>query len=113
MKWLHCSAVSLAVAALSLAAQPGPLGGIVPLHLDDHTGFQAIFDGKTTKGWDADPAFWRVETGELICETTAQRQPKQNTFAIWRGGEPADFELKAEYRTTGVNSAFNTAASNF
>src|SRR5207302_698612 len=33
---------------------------------------------------------------------------KSNTFIIWRGGEPADFELRVEYRiTTGGNSGIN------
>jgi hypothetical protein len=104
MKRPCCAAGLLAVAAVSLSAQRGPLGGIVTLRFDDYTGFHSIFDGKTTNGWDADPAFWRVENGELIGETAAQKQPKQNTFAIWRGAEPADFELKAEYRITGGNS---------
>ncbi len=30
-------------------------------------------------------------------------QPKQNTFCIWKGGQPSDFELQAQYRLTGVN----------
>src|SRR6185295_11713143 len=33
---------------------------------------------------------------------------KSNTFIIWRGGEPEDFELKVEYRiTAGGNSGIN------
>lgn len=32
--------------------------------------------------------------------------PKQNTFLIWRGGAPGNFELEAEYRLTGGNSGF-------
>ena len=30
-------------------------------------------------------------------------QPKQNIFCIWKGGEPADFELRLQYRMTGTN----------
>ncbi len=65
-----------------------------------------MFDGKSLDGWDADPAFWRVESGAMVGETHVDHQPKQNTFSIWRGGRPADFELKAEYRITGGNSGF-------
>ena len=68
------------------------------------TGFQPIFDGKTMNGWDGDPKFWRVENGALVGQTTAGRQPKQNTFLIWRGGSPSNFELKLEFRLTGFNS---------
>jgi len=63
-----------------------------------------IFDGKTLKGWDGDPAFWRVENGAIVGETKLGAIPKQNTFLIWRDGSPADFELEAEYRLTGGNS---------
>ena len=37
--------------------------------------------------------------------------PKQNTFLIWRGGSPADFELDAEYRLTGGNSGIQYRSS--
>jgi hypothetical protein len=67
-------------------------------------GFTAIFDGKTLQGWDGDPAFWRVENGAIVGETRPEKMPKQNTFLIWRGGTPGDFELEAEYRLTGGNS---------
>jgi hypothetical protein len=64
------------------------------------TGFQQIFDG-TLKGWDCDPAFWRVEDGIMIAETKPDHMPKQNIFCIWRGGKPADFDLRLQYRLTG------------
>lgn len=68
------------------------------------SGFRSIFDGKTLSGWDGDPEFWRVDDGALTGETTTSKQPKQNTFLIWRGGKPANFELRLEYRLTGFNS---------
>ena len=72
--------------------------------MDDHTGFDAIFDGKTLKGWDGDPQFWRVENETIIGESTAEKPVKLNTFLIWRGGQPRDFELKVEYRVNSTNS---------
>jgi hypothetical protein len=66
------------------------------------TGFKTIFDGKSLAGWDCDPAFWRVENGEMVGETTAAHQPAQNTFCIWKGGSPADFELRLQYKLTGA-----------
>jgi len=68
------------------------------------TGFQTIFDGKSLSGWDGDPDFWRVEGGEIIGETKADHQPKQNTFLIWRGAKPGDFEFKMEYKLTGAQA---------
>jgi hypothetical protein len=78
--------------------------GIDALALDDRTGFEAIFDGKTLKGWDGDPQFWRVENETIIGESTAEKPVKVNTFLIWRGGQPKDFELKLEYRMNSTNS---------
>jgi hypothetical protein len=84
-------------------APRGPVGA-EPLVLADHTGFQSIFDGASMKGWDGDPTFWRAENGALVGESTADRPMKQNTFLIWRGGEPKDFELKVEFRMNSTNS---------
>lgn len=71
----------------------------------DKNGFVQLFDGKTLKGWEGDPVHWRVENGTIIGEVTAATQLKQNTFLIWRGGTPTDFELKASYRiSAGGNS---------
>lgn len=67
------------------------------------TGFEPIFDDKTLNGWDCDPNFWRVEQGAIVGETTLTHQPKQNTFCIWKGGQPANFDLKLQYKLTGVN----------
>jgi hypothetical protein len=61
-------------------------------------GFKPIFDGKTLHGWDGDPKLWRVDDGTIIGETTAANPTQGNTFLIWRGGKPADFELKFEFR---------------
>jgi hypothetical protein len=60
-------------------------------------GFKPIFDGKTLQGWDGDPDLWSVEDGAIIGQTF--RPMKQNSFLMWRGGKPADFELKIEFRT--------------
>ena len=77
--------------------------GAQPLNMDDRTGFESIFDG-TLKGWDGDPALWKAEKGMLVGETTAANAIKENSFVIWRGGEPADFELKLEFRMNSTNS---------
>jgi hypothetical protein len=107
---------ALAVAIPISARQPPPSGspqgrgrgsgprGADPLVADDHTGFDAIFDGSSLKGWDGDPTFWRAENGAIVGESTPEKRVTQNTFIIWRGGEPADFELKCEFRMNATNS---------
>jgi hypothetical protein len=54
--------------------------------------------------WDGDPKFWRVENGVIVGESTPEKQVRPNTFLIWRGGTPGDFELKAEVRMSAGNS---------
>lgn len=70
-----------------------------------------IFDGETLHGWDGDPAYWRVENGAIVGQTKAGAILKQNTFLIWRGGSPSNFELLAEYRLTGGNSGIQYRSS--
>jgi hypothetical protein len=81
----------------------GPRGA-APLNFEDRTGFEQIFDGVSMKNWDGDPAYWKAENGALVGTSTAENAVKENTFVIWRGGEPADFELKLEYRMSSTNS---------
>ena len=62
--------------------------------------FVKIFDGKSFKGWEADTAFWKVKDGVAVGQVLPGQTIKTNTFLIWKGGEPADFEFKAQYRIT-------------
>lgn len=70
--------------------------------------FVQIFDGQTLEGWSGDTSYWRVENGNLIGEVTPTTLLKNNTFIIWEGGEPDDFELKLEFRIEEAgNSGIN------
>jgi hypothetical protein len=74
----------------------------------DKEGFVQIFDGKTLKGWEGDPTYWRVENGSLVGEITPATVLKNNTFIIWEGGQPSDFELKMQFRISpDGNSGIN------
>jgi hypothetical protein len=95
---------SLAILATAFAARAvATQRGAQPLNLDDRSGFESIFDGTMTD-WDGDTTYWRAENGALVGETTAANKLAENTFVIWRGGEPADFELKLEFRMNSTNS---------
>lgn len=111
------AAVSLAAAEKSAtaAAAVNPSAPYTPKQSDrpqpiagDEPGFQSIFDGTTLNGWKGNPDYWRVENGALVGEITPQTIVKSNTFIIWQGGKPKDFELKLEYRITALgNSGIN------
>lgn len=102
------SAVALGLIVLLLGSSVGAQP-VMPVPAGaDTAGFVAIFDGQTLSGWDADPKYWRVEGGALVGEVTPETLLKANSFAIWRGGAPADFELKVEYRVSAAgNSGIN------
>jgi hypothetical protein len=64
----------------------------------DSAGFVSIFDGTTLTGWEGDTAVWHVEDGAIVGQVTATSTPlKANSFLIWKGGTPSDFELTGEY----------------
>lgn len=74
-----------------------------PLAMEEHAGFESIFDG-TLKNWDGDPKIWRAEDNTIIGETTKDNALKINTFLVYRGDKPKDFELKLEFRMNSTNS---------
>jgi hypothetical protein len=68
--------------------------------------WQSLFNGKDLDGWSGDTRLWRVENGTLVGETDdADRKIGENSFLIWQGGEPGDFELEFQARVTGDNNS--------
>src|ERR1700741_2900751 len=74
-----------------------------PINFDDHDGWVQIFDGKTLDGWDGRPDIWHVEDGAIVGESSPER-PSGTTNIIWKGGEPANFELKLEMKLDGTGA---------
>ena len=71
------------------------------LHAAEHErGFVPIFNGRDLKGWDGKPGAWEVRDGEIWCTGTSE----EKNWLIWRGGEPADFVLRLEFRWDQGNS---------
>jgi hypothetical protein len=68
-----------------------------PYDIDEHSGFEQIFDGKSLRGWDADPSIWRVEGGIIVGETF-EGKPKGNNYIVYRGSEARDFDLKLQMK---------------
>jgi len=107
--------VLTALPSVRLAGQQDSAQPYVPKQSDrpeaiagDEPGFTPIFDGKTLDGWEGNPRYWRAQDGCMVGEITPETLIKSNTFLIWRGGAPKDFELKLDYRiTSGGNSGIN------
>jgi len=84
------------------AKKPAPFHFVQPEPIDfsDHEGWTQIFDGKTLNGWDGDTDVWHVEDGAIVGESSPEH-PSGTTNILWRGGEPANFELKLEMKLEG------------
>ncbi len=59
-----------------------------------------LFNGKDLTGWEGDKNFWSVEDSVITGASSAEKLVKQNTFLVWKGGEPSDFTLTLKYKMT-------------
>lgn len=103
-----CLFVRPALSQQPAAGRGGRGGGFTepdPIDFNDHNSWVSMFDGKTLNGWDGDKNFWHVEDGAIVVESTCEK-PTGTIYLVWRGGEPADFEMKLEMKGEGaaVNS---------
>jgi hypothetical protein len=71
-----------------------------PVDFGDHQGYVPLFDGKSLKGWDGNPKFWRVEGGAIVGESTPTN-PSGNSYIVYRGLVAKDFTLKFEIKIEG------------
>lgn len=90
----------LVVAAMfMLTAIPGPI-----FAAEDEKGFVPMFNGKDLDGWEGKAGGWWVEEGALTSESTPEKPCVKHHYLYWKGGEPADFVLRFQYRLVGGNS---------
>ena len=67
--------------------------------------FAPIFNGKDLTGWDGKPGWWKVEDGALTAESTPDKPCEECNYLIWRGGQPSDFELTADFKLSGQGNS--------
>lgn len=87
------------LASLTLPA----LVALAPFTQAADGGFKSIFNGKDLSGWEGNPGFWSVRDGAITGQSTATKVVEANTFLVWKGGEPANFELRLKFRLTAQN----------
>jgi len=102
---LFCSFGSVAASAQPAAPAPHRPQAFhfvqpEPINFDDHAGWTQIFDGKTLNNWDGASDVWHVEDGAIVGMSSAEH-PSGTTNIVWRGGQPANFELKLEMKLEG------------
>ena len=64
----------------------------------------SLFNGKDLDGWRGRDDLWSVEDGAIVGRTSDDDPIQGNTFLIWSGGQPSDFELVAEFKIESGNS---------
>lgn len=74
------------------------------LNEDQNSELEPMFNGTDLTGWDGDSRFWRVENGVIIGETSEETPTEENTFLIWEGGAPSNFEVGFQYRFVETGS---------
>lgn len=62
--------------------------------------FKSLFNGKDLTGWDGLKEYWTVRDGAITGQTTAEKKLPANTFLVWKGGEPKNFELRISFKLT-------------
>ena len=63
-----------------------------------------LYDGGDLSGWKGRSDLWSAENGEIVGRTVQGKPIKGNTFLIWEGGQPDNYELTAEFKIEGGNS---------
>lgn len=68
-------------------------------------GFVSLVNGNDLDGWDGKPGWWKVVEGVLTAESTPDKPCDQPNYLVWRGGQPSDFELIADFRLSGAGNS--------
>jgi hypothetical protein len=97
---LALAAMVCAVPAITLLAEDKPALTSVATAPE---GFESLFNGKDLTGWKGKEGFWSVQDGAITGETKTDFKGP-NTFLVWQGGEPANFEIRFKYKIDSGNS---------
>ncbi|MEM1067451.1 MAG: DUF1080 domain-containing protein [Planctomycetota bacterium] len=63
-----------------------------------------LYGGGDLTGWVGRKDLWSAENGEIVGRTTAEKPIKGNTFLVWTGEKPSNFELTAQFKIESGNS---------
>ena len=66
------------------------------------TGFESLFDGKTTSGWDGDATVFRIEAESVIGGQLKEKIP--HNFFMAHKDDFENFELRLQFKLLGKNT---------
>jgi HEAT repeat protein len=61
-------------------------------------GFKPMFDGVSLENWKGGGGWWEVKDGILQAQSSQEKLCKQTCHLIYTGSQPADFEMRAEFK---------------
>jgi hypothetical protein len=96
MKHAFSSLFGRSCAVLSLLA----LVSLGSVRADDEA--KSIFNGKDLTGWKG-LDFWSVKDGAIVGQSTPEHPIPFNTFLVYQGSQPGDFELTCKFRISTQN----------
>lgn len=70
----------------------------VTRRLVSEQGFTPMFDGTSMKQWKGGDGWWQVKDGILQAQSSEEKPCKKTCHLIWTGGQPADFEMRCEFK---------------
>lgn len=63
-----------------------------------------LFNGKDLSNWMGRPDLWSIENNEIVGRTSDEAPISGNTFLIYKGDVPENFELVAQFKIESGNS---------
>lgn len=71
---------------------------------DSNSDVTVLYGGGDLSGWAGRTDLWSAENGEIVGRTSDEKPIDDNTFLVWQGGQPDNFELTAMFKIEGGNS---------
>ena len=66
---------------------------------------QYLFDGVSFTNWEGDTSYWKIVDSAIVGEVTPAHPLNNNTFLLYTGVLPENFELKLDYQISGEGNS--------
>jgi hypothetical protein len=101
MKRTACHSTGLGIALAFLLSTALRADATEPGYATED-GFVSMFNGTDLSGWEGAPGWWEVRDGAIVAESTPDKPSDRTHYLYWKGGQPADFDLRCRFRISGA-----------